>query len=240
MHFIARLMRLSNRTCVWTGGQDPGLRDKIGDPEPSKRREMAEVSAALLFVHVASLDVHMGHSPLQAGTPVGTSDMHVRAAEELRVDLSSNGPGMALFSRIRNEKSRDTPTSAPGVALRVVGGNRFRNKDEIPQTFLLFKKQGEALCCSSSLPQPSVLYLDDGDTNPFNMSEKKDITRAPDDTDNLESGELYGVKTNPNPPTDAVFGEISEGGPNFKSVCCFSNMGWAMILECVVCMTDTL
>lgn len=63
-----------------------------------------------------------------------------------------------------------------------------------------------------------MLYLDDGDTIPSNMSEKKDITRAPDDTDNLESGELYGVKTNPNPPTDAVFGEISEGGPNFKSV----------------------
>lgn len=127
-----------------------------------------------------------------------------------------------LFSRIRNEKCPGTHPlpPRPGLPLRVVGGNRFRNKDEIPQTFLLFKKQGEALCCSSSLPQTSVLYLDDGDTNPSNMSEKKDITRAPDDTDNLESGELYGVKTNPN-PTDAVFGEISEGGPNFKSVCIF-------------------
>ena len=54
------------------------------------------------------------------------------------------------------------------------------------------------------------------------MSEKKDITRAPNDDFNCEPGELYGVKTNPN-PTDAVFGEISEDGPNFKSVCAFSH-----------------
>ncbi|KAG8157911.1 hypothetical protein KVR01_012183 [Diaporthe batatas] len=50
------------------------------------------------------------------------------------------------------------------------------------------------------------------------MSEKKDINRGPDG--NLESGELYGVKSNPAPPTDAVFGEISEDGPNFRS------LGW--------------
>ncbi|POS68883.1 transmembrane amino acid transporter [Diaporthe helianthi] len=50
------------------------------------------------------------------------------------------------------------------------------------------------------------------------MSEKKDINQSPDD--NLESGELYGVKTNPAAPTDAVFGEISEDGPNYRS------LGW--------------
>lgn len=48
------------------------------------------------------------------------------------------------------------------------------------------------------------------------MSEKKDISSAPP-YDDAEPGELYGVKTNPN-PTDAVFGEVSEDGPNFKSV----------------------
>jgi hypothetical protein len=69
------------------------------------------------------------------------------------------------------------------------------------------------------------------------MSEKKDINRAPDD--NLESGELYGVKTNPNPQaTDAVFGEISEDGPNFRSVC----HGGLILPRCVfnTCITDIL
>lgn len=109
---------------------------------------------------------------------------------------------------------------------------------KIPQTFLLLKSKARLAvhplcrrkppCCTSTTA-----------TNPFNMSEKKDITRAPDDNDNLEAGELYGVKTNPNPPTDAVFGEISEDGPNFKSVGVFQY--WlVMILVCVVCMTDTL
>lgn len=50
------------------------------------------------------------------------------------------------------------------------------------------------------------------------MSEKKDITRAPP-YDESEQGELYGVKTNPATQGDAVFGEVSEDGPNFKSVC---------------------
>lgn len=66
------------------------------------------------------------------------------------------------------------------------------------------------------------------------MSEKKDINRAPDD--NLESGELYGVKTNPAPPTDAVFGEISEDGPNFRSVCIFPKTDWSD--SGVNCMRD--
>lgn len=50
------------------------------------------------------------------------------------------------------------------------------------------------------------------------MAEKKDITRSPPDYDG-EQGELYGVKTNPANQGDAVFGEVSEDGPNFKSVC---------------------
>lgn len=84
-----------------------------------------------------------------------------------------------------------------------------------PRLFLLFKTKARLAVhplCPCNPPRTST-------TNPSNMSEKKDITRAPDD--NLESGELYGVKTNPNPPTDAVFGEISEDGPNYKSVCVF-------------------
>ncbi|KAI7778975.1 hypothetical protein LA080_001492 [Diaporthe eres] len=51
------------------------------------------------------------------------------------------------------------------------------------------------------------------------MSEKGDITRAPP-YDESEQGELYGVKTNPATQGDAVFGEVSEDGPNFKS------LGW--------------
>lgn len=53
------------------------------------------------------------------------------------------------------------------------------------------------------------------------MSEKKDITRAPpyDFGEQGDQGELYGVKTNPGTQGDAVFGEVSEDGPNFKSVC---------------------
>lgn len=51
------------------------------------------------------------------------------------------------------------------------------------------------------------------------MSVKKDITRAPPyDFGETGEGELYGVKTNPVNQGDAVFGEVSEDGPNFKSV----------------------
>lgn len=61
------------------------------------------------------------------------------------------------------------------------------------------------------------------------MSEKKDISRAPA-YDDGEQGELYGVKTNPANQGDAVFGEVSEDGPNFKSVR-IGNSGTTIICE---------
>ncbi|KAJ0106959.1 hypothetical protein J7T55_011054 [Diaporthe amygdali] len=48
------------------------------------------------------------------------------------------------------------------------------------------------------------------------MSEKKDLARTPSDT-SCEAGQIYGVQTNPH---DAVFGEVSEDGPNYRS------LGW--------------
>lgn len=71
------------------------------------------------------------------------------------------------------------------------------------------------------------------------MSEKKDISSAAP-YDDAEPGELYGVKTNPN-PTDAVFGEVSEDGPNFKSVRVPTREPKAAIPQvCAVCEADII
>lgn len=46
------------------------------------------------------------------------------------------------------------------------------------------------------------------------MSGKKDLTREPSGA-SYQAGELEGAPTNSG---DAVFGQVSEDGPNFKSV----------------------
>lgn len=118
---------------------------------------MAEVNAALLCT-CRRLVVYMcASSPLQAGRPVGTSDMQTSRPAE--VDPKPR-PGMHRWISVSAIRVPGHLSPA-GVTLRVVGGSRFRNKDEIPQTFLPFLKSSldlsvHPVCVTIHVPRRQI------------------------------------------------------------------------------------
>lgn len=121
--FIARCPRLSNR--AWTGqGRQSSPEGEINRDHPSKRREMAEVNAALpVYMQTWSpapppQGTFMWALHCKAGRPVGTSDMQASRPAEVG---PNHGEAWICVGKVSAARPRDYLSPA-GVAPKGCGG----------------------------------------------------------------------------------------------------------------------